>query len=164
MGTRRSTHVEIIVTGDREFGRELLGMSRRALNMTPAFVDIVEHLRDWVRAQYSSRGARSGDRWQALAASTVRAKALRGLDPRIMLATHDLYNSLAHRSADSLVDIDADSLTFGSKLDYFKYHQSRKPRTKLPRRPVIALTELDKREVVKILQRHIVSLRRAVSW
>lgn len=161
---RRSTSIEINVSGGREFARELLRFNVAALNMAPAFEEIIEELRDWARAQYRTHGFRSNDPWRPLKPATLLAKARRSLDPGILMATHRLYDSLTTSSPDAIADFDKNSLEFGSDVPYFKYHQSRRqPRTKIPRRPIIALTEIDKHEVVQILQRHIIGLRRGLA-
>lgn len=160
------TRVEIDVVGDREFARDLLGLAVGALSLKHVFEEVLEKLREVVRQQYSTNGFRGNTPWKPLNAVYRAEKIRRGLDPRIMLATHKLYNSLAHHTSDSIAEVTDDSLTFGSdaatkKGDrYLKYHQSRKPRKKLPRRPVLALTEMDRVEIVGMFRSEIVKARR----
>jgi len=167
----RSSKLEIDIVGDREFARELFGLYTRAMNMQPVMEEVIDFLRENVRQAYFSKGARGGNIWKPLNEAYVRWKLKKGLDPRIMLATHDLYNSLAHTTSDSIAETDEDSLKFGSKAmtkpkrgkakSKLALHQSRKPRKKLPRRAPVDLTMLDKQEIVGMFRDHIVGLRRA---
>lgn len=163
----RSARIEISVGGEREFGNELFGMSARALHIQPAFESILEILREGVRQQYASKGARTGDPWKPLNEQYRAWKISKGLDPRRMLATHDLYDSLAHETGDSIAVATNDELAFGSKRASKKgkpvlaFHQSRKPRSKIPYRPVVKLTDGDRQEIREVFRDHIISLRRA---
>lgn len=159
--------VDVTIVGDREFARDLHGLAIGALNLKHVFEEVLEKLREVVRQQYSTNGFRGNTPWKPLNAVYKAEKIRRGLDPRIMLATHKLYNSLAHHSKDSIAEATDDMLVFGSKVankkgdTYLKFHQSRKPRKKLARRPVLALTEMDKVEIIGMFRSEIVKARRA---
>ena len=160
------SRVEINIVGDREFARDLIGLAGRALSLQPIFEEVLEKLREVVRQQYRTNGFRGNTPWKPLSEVYRQEKIRRGLDPRIMLARHKLYNSLAHKTKDSIAEVTDDTLVFGSKAStkkgdrYLKYHQSRKPRKKLARRAVLALTEMDRVEIVGMFRSEIVKARR----
>ncbi len=52
-------------------------------------------------------------------------------------------------------DITPTMATLGNHAPYFKYHQSSAPRTRLPRRVMIGITNSDKVVIQKIFQQHI---------
>lgn len=165
----KSSRVTIDIAGDREFAREMFGLYTRAMNMKPVMDDVVDILRENVRQQYMTNGFYGNTPWKPLNRAYLRMKERRGLDTRIMLATHALYDSLAHTTADSIAITDEDSLTFGSSAktggkrpkSKLALHQSRKPRTKLPRRPPVSLNVLDEVSIVDAFRDHIIGLRRA---
>ena len=53
-------------------------------------------------------------------------------------------------------DLDADQSTLSNEAPYFKYHQSNKPRKKLPRRIMMKIDEYRRRLIVKYIQEYIV--------
>lgn len=118
-------------------------------------------MRESTAEQFSSQGGNSGG-WQELADSTKQQKARLGLDPRILHATGALVESLTQKFDPRHIErVSGDSLTFGSTVAYGVYHQSSRPRTRLPFRPPIALTENDKRRIVKTVQAALIEADRA---
>src|SRR5205807_5567870 len=84
------------------------------------------------------RSQGGSDRWAPLAASTVAYKARHGLDPRILHATLRLRKSLTtFDGEDHIFEITEDEMMVGSRTPYGIFHQSRRPRTRLPRRPPV---------------------------
>lgn len=56
--------------------------------------------------------------------------------------------------------IQRDQAVIGNSADYFKYHQSNKPRTRIPRRVMLKLDQERKEFIVKAFQAYIIKLTR----
>jgi phage gpG-like protein len=77
----------------------------------------------------------------------------------ILERTGDLVSSLTNPNDPNTVRVEArKTLTLGSRIPYAIYHQSLEPRTKLPRRPEIMLTEAFKRTVMHHVQTYLVQI------
>lgn len=141
--------------GEKQFSREILRVGDNAQDMSPAFDDIHTLILGVERGQFSTQGAAYSGGWKPLAASTKRYKARRGLDPRKLHATLRLRDSLTqptHR--DHVFTSSADEMFVGSKVPYGPYHQRGNPN--LPRRRPFQFNESVRRNILKILQRHLV--------
>lgn len=149
--------IEIDFHGER-VSREILRTGERAENAQPAFDAIGNRVLRITKLQYATRGTRGGTQWRKLKDTTKARKRRKGLDPRILRATLDLYRSVTNKGDPNMVyRVSDDSFTFGTKVGYLKYHQSKEPRYVLPRRPIFAFTPGDKRDIVKDLQRWIIT-------
>ena len=97
---------------------------------------------DDVQTQFRTEGGLSGG-WTPLSLSTLIDKAKKGYGGKQMLErTGALKRSFYNRVSKKKAYISSDS-------PYFGFHQSRKSRTKLPRRPMLLLTQRTKENIVK---------------
>lgn len=142
-------------SGDNLISRRFERFAGRSVAAAPAFQQIADNLRGYERRLFDTQGVSGGVRWDELAPSTIKAKAARDLDLRVLRATNRLRNSLVlKRSPDHEEVIADDFLLFGSKLDYAGYHQRGRG---VPTRKPLQYTETQKRRIVKTLQRYIVT-------
>lgn len=126
---------------------------------------VADLLRHDVELQFDSEGGHASGGWPPLSQRRVEEKARLGLDPRILRATGALFESLTRKYDSRHIErLSGSSLTFGSSVFYGIYHQSSSPRTVIPFRPPIALTDQDKREMVKAMQRALVKGEREAVW
>jgi hypothetical protein len=138
--------------GDKLVSRELLDLGDRALDARPAFRLIAEDFRHFEEARFDTRGYGT---WRPLSPSTIREKARKGLDPRILHATGALRRSLTRRDApDSYVRVFPNFMLFGSSVPYAHYLQT--GTRKMPARKPLGFTEAQKVTTLKRLQRWIV--------
>lgn len=122
-------------------------------------------LRKAVEEQFDTEGGHASGGWPPLSEARVAAKARLGLDPRILRASGALFESLTRKFDSQHIErLSGSSLTFGSTVYYGIYHQSSSPRTVIPFRPPIGLTEQDKRDMVKAMQRALVTGEREAVW
>lgn len=151
--------IEIQAFGETELSREILTLGRRAEDPLPALNAVHEHFLKLEEEQFDTEGAAGADgSWAPLAPSTVARKAAAGLDPRILHATLELRKSLSESSdGNHVYRPTPDGAFMGSAVPYGVFHQSREPRHRLPRRPPVSLSEEDKVEWIKIVQRWLVS-------
>jgi phage gpG-like protein len=101
-----------------------------------------------VQTNFDTQGALSGG-WQPLTAGTIagRVRAGFGASP-ILQRTGALRKSFY-----SFVDEKKALVT--SRSPYFVYHQSRMPRTKIPRRAMLILTENTKQNIVEAFHKFL---------
>jgi phage gpG-like protein len=102
----------------------------------PALQAIADDFREMIAQQFSSEGRAEGTPWPPLAPATLRRK--RAGAP-ILFRTGALLESLRGPSgANHVEEIDASSLTLGSRLPYAMFHQLGTQR--MPARPIIVLS------------------------
>jgi phage gpG-like protein len=163
----RGFNVKVDVFGEQILHRRMVRFEAGLIDASDAFREIITILRSSTVANFASRGVSGGSRWRDLAPSTVARKRRLGLDPRILRATHRLFNSIIGSGSpggDEHVErIGPVSMRWGSRVPYGIYHGSGQPRSVIPYRPPVKLAETDKREIGKILQRAIVSGHGAVT-
>lgn len=148
------------IAGDKQIERELLRVGSRSTNAAPAFSAIADFMIEETRLQFDTQGGHGSGGWQPLQAATVRAKVRHHppLDPRILHATLALAHSLTDRGDKNMVlDIRPQELRYGSKLPYAAAHQNPKSSNPLPQRRPIAFTEHARREIIRKLQRYLVT-------
>lgn len=70
-----------------------------------------------------------------------------------MRASDRLFQSLTDQTADSVVEIEAQEMTFGTEVPYARYHQRGEGRN--PQRKILVVTEEDRRQLKKIVRAHL---------
>lgn len=146
------------VAGDTLVERELLRVGDAARDARPAFDLIAGLMMRETGEQFDTEGRHASGGWKPLKPATLRAKQLKGLDPRILHATGTLERSLTRPGdANQILEVGPQELRFGSRLAYAGAHQNPRPTSRLPRRAPLAFTETAKREMIKILQRWLLT-------
>jgi phage gpG-like protein len=169
---RAAFSVEATVFGEKIVTRRFVRFQAAALDMSGPLRQVAGILADSTRENFRTRGVSGGSKWRDLneryAARTGRAPG-----ERILRLTERLYGSLVGAEGatgaarglsgrfvpgggEHIEEVTPDSLRWGSSVPYGVYHQSSAPRTKIPYRPPVRLSERHKREVVKVLQRALV--------
>ena len=150
--------IEFAVLGETQLQRSLLRFSARYLNATPAMVAIMKYLERVSEKQFQSEGASGSGGWEPLAESTLDFKHRNGYPLEILHQTFALRNSVTQWHAPGAERFAGpQGFTWGSRLKYGIFHQQGAPKVGLARRPVVDLTESQRDDVVKILQRFIVN-------
>lgn len=158
--------VEIDVYGDVQVSRELLRFSDRAGDASPAFRSIADLLEHSEQRQFATGGRYASAGWEKLKPETIRAKArssdptVRGNAKKILQATGALMESLTSDvegiEGGAIRIIDDQQLIFGSQVPYARFHQRGRG---VPRRRVLEVRARDRTEMVKRLQRFLVTGR-----
>ena len=127
------------IEGVPELSR-ILGMTyQKVKNLKKPLQASAKLVRKDVEEQFKTEGGLTGG-WQPLSESTIRGR--KGNAHPILQVSGALRNSFY-----SLVD--ERKAIISSKSPVFKYHQSRKPRKKLPRRAMLVLTNRTKENIVQ---------------
>lgn len=146
-------HMGLSVFGEQLVSREILRTGERVADPVPLWESLFTDLALVEEEQFDSEGSFSGG-WAPLADSTVQAKALAGLDPRILHATLDLRKSLTEVGGPGNIHIAEPSfMVFGSNVTYGKYHQ--KGTATMPRRRPVEVPMSMRSRMMKKLQRFI---------
>lgn len=132
--------------GEEVISRELAGLESRMGDMTPAWPAVLAVFRTIMTRAFVTEGASTGSPWPQLAASTVKQREREGFGGAhpILARTHALERALTTEGGASIVVELPNYFAVSVDLDYFKYHQSKAPRKKIPRRAPINLTQDDK--------------------
>lgn len=150
------------ISGLAEIVARIGGMQGRARDPSPALHVVANLLEAHVQRNFETEGAHGGTPWPPLASSTIRARTRRwgyyrrwpptegagGSGPPLLWHGR-LKRSFARGGVAHIRIVSPSGLTWGSGVVYGTYHQSTRPRTRLPRRPPIAFRDdFQQREIL----------------
>jgi hypothetical protein len=145
-----------VVEGQRVIDRVLVDLEHRITDVRPAWPLVIARFRAIVAKAFATEGASTGAKWAPLAASTVADRRRHHFAPHpILERTGTLRRSLTTDQGLGFVQETATSLTIGSNAKSFPFHQSRRPRTRLPRRAPVELTSTDRTELVRPIAEYV---------
>ena len=133
------------IEGDVEMLRQLQGVSRDLKSWDKEFKQVGSFLLKTFKQNFDTEGRTLGVPWQSLKPSTVAQKQRLGYPSNILVRTGRLKESFKAKAGSF-------SVVISNPTPYFVYHQSKAPRSKLPRRVMMRLDEKRKQEIVKIFQ------------
>jgi phage gpG-like protein len=129
--------------GEEEMVRRFRNISADLKDFRPEFQKSANFLKDFFGGEvFETRGAVIGEKW----------KPTKNLWP-ILERSGRMRRSFKTKA-------DSKSAQVWNAVDYFAYHQSNKPRRKLPRRVMMKLDEARKQKITKIFQGSIVKVLR----
>jgi len=131
------------IEGVPELSRVLIGEYKKVEDFSVPLRQASKFILADVEANFVSEGGLVGG-WQPLAPATAigRARAGFGGEHPILQKTGSLRRSFYPR-------VSKKKAIIRSRSPYFAYHQSLKPRTKIPRRAMLVLTERTKQNIVQ---------------
>ena len=137
------------IEGTTELSRVLIGVSDNLKDFTQPFNDSADYLkRTFSTDVFQTQGRAIGERWKRLSPATVAAKARKGQYGGPLVAT-----GLMQQSFHSVVS--SDRAVIFNTAPYFKFHQSKDARTRLPRRVMMALADPQKEAIVRFFQAYL---------
>jgi phage gpG-like protein len=141
--------LEWSIEGEKQLSRVLIGMESDLKDYTAPLRQSADYLKQvFSRDVFESQGAAIGERWKRLSPHTIAQKARHGFPSTPLIASGKMQNSFERI-------VSSDQAVIFNTAPYFKYHQSKQPRTKLPRRVMMKLAETQKQQIVKYFQEHI---------
>lgn len=141
--------VSIRITGTKEVQRKLRKLGPNLHNLRGAMEDIGDQAADYYANQgFNSQGGVFGSPWRRLKPATLLRKAKRYPGRPPLVATGAMRDSFTYVAGSQQVLI-------GNKADYFKYHQSTAPRTRLPRRQMMGINSPISRMVKSTIENEI---------
>jgi phage gpG-like protein len=143
--------------GDQVIQRRLAALEERVSDLTPAWPAVLRVFRGIMRQAFGSEGASTGTPWPQLAESTVKEREREGYPGRhpILARTHTLERALTTEGGASIVVQMPKYFAIAVDLGYFKYHQSKAPRRRIPRRAPINLTQDNKTQLLHPIRLYV---------
>jgi phage gpG-like protein len=134
------------IEGEMQLSRNLEAIAANSRDWTQAFEQASDYLMNiFENDVFDTEGQAIDEQWDPLSKAYALQKARKYPDKGILEATGAMRNSFWKQ-------IDSTSMTIGNSAEYFKYHQSNQPRSKLPRRVMLKLTNEMKAEIVRKFQ------------
>jgi phage gpG-like protein len=125
----------------------LLHTLAQRIDGKPAVLSLLDQLLEAERERFDGG---KGARWRKLAASTLRTDERQGRDPRPMIETGLLRDSLTRPGhPQQIVRVRPGQLTFGTRVYYARFHQRGQG---TPKRAVVGLTRIQRTRLVEALR------------
>lgn len=142
-------HLEWSIEGEKQLSRVLMDIKGDTERLFGAFNHAAGNLRtEFEKEVFDSKGASIDETWKRLSPATLARKARSGFPAHPLIATGAMRRSFRHAATNEY------GVVFNT-ADYFKYHQSNRPRKKLPRRVMMKLGNNQREMVIKVFQQHI---------
>lgn len=134
------------IEGEKQLSRNLLILADRIQDWTPAFRETASSLKAVFEEDvFKTQGGAIGEHWSPLSAAYAHKKAQMYPGKGILEATGRMKSGF-------MAEFKSNYAKVWNEVEYFKYHQSNKPRSKLPRRVMMKLDNSQKTMVIKIFQ------------
>lgn len=132
------------IEGTKELSRRIGEIGKEIQDWTPAFKQAASDLKQvYENDVFSTEGSEVGEHWKPLSSRYLARKVAQGYPPDILIRTGKMKKSFQSLFRSDYAEV-------WNSVYYFKYHQSKEPRTRLPRRVMMKLGEQQKQLVVKI--------------
>jgi len=137
---------------------ELTRIGGRAGDLRPVF----EHLRpeyvQEVEKRFKSQGSYSGKGWPRLKLSTLKDRKRKGYPPGpILVRSGALRDSLVSNTMNTINTVRRKYWEYGSRIPYAIYHQSTRPRRKLPRRAFLFISNKFRLRTIRAFHSYVVT-------
>lgn len=139
------------IEGDKQISRILLNVSNAAKDFKKPLGQSATMLRKLFEGDvFKTEGGAIQRQWERLSPATVARKARSGspFPTKILVDTGKMQKSF-------YTTVTSDYAIIGNNQDYFKYHQSNKPRKRLPRRQMMRINNDSKASIVRYFQEHL---------
>jgi len=142
------------IEGEQQLSRRLRIAADKIKDWTPAFQETAMTLKNiFSREVFESQGAIIEEQWSPLSKAYAYRKAKKYPGKGILEASGKMRAGFMTLYRPDIAQV-------WNEVEYFKYHQSNKPRTKLPRRVMIKLAEAQRQQVVKIFHKYFIKVTR----
>lgn len=154
------TRITLEIDGRAQFDRVFRRIDFHLTDLRPAWETVRDVFWEIEQDQFQSEGAAGASgKWKPLSkkyeAQKINKYGTFALLAGVLIASEALYKSLTRQTGDTVLDIQKDSITIGTKLPYAKYHQRGGGR--LPQRKIIDFSEKQKTSMMKGIQKTMVS-------
>lgn len=136
------------VEGEQQLLRKLRISQDKVKDWTPAFRQVASVLKKtFSNDVFQTQGGAINERWQKLSPQYLAAKREAGFSGQPLVRTGKMQKSFKTLFKSDLAAV-------WNTAAYFKYHQSNKPRRKIPRRVMMKLGSQQREVIQKIFQKH----------
>ena len=137
------------IEGEKQLSRRLLTLEDAVQDYSYPFSQSADFLKGvFSRDVFQTQGTAIGERWRRLSPVTVAQKARRGYPSTPLIGTGSMQ-----RSFHTIVS--SDQAVIYNTAAYFKYHQSKAPRSHLPRRVMMKIHHNQREQIIRFFQEHI---------
>ena len=127
--------ITLTLHGARETLQKLAMLEKGLSSFKPELKETGEFLKDYyIKAPFETEGTVYGSRWPALVPWYAKWKREKYIGKPLLELTGKMRKAFRY-------DADDHKLVVDNPTEYFKYHQSAAPRTKIPRRQMIGLND-----------------------
>lgn len=157
-------HFTGTVEGVEVLNRSFNRIDQYISDLRGVWPNVVKEFYGVIHEQFASEGAHGASgRWAPLSLAYAKFKAVAFPGQTILKASTSLYESLTNPDApDAIFRMEPMQLTVGTKDPKAMGHQRGK--RNLPARPIISLTNDDKRRVTKSIQVGLVQFTRSLGF
>lgn len=132
------------IEGGKELSRVLRGIGEGIKDWEPAFKETADELHKvFSNDVFETKGAVVGEKWPPLKPAYLAQKIKKGYPADPLIRTGKMKGSFKSLFKGDYAEV-------WNTAEYFKYHQSKAARSKIPRRVMMKLGENQKQVVVKI--------------
>lgn len=134
------------IEGVTEMSRVIRGIDDKANNLRPEFQKVGKYLKKFYSNDvFASEGGVIGEKWQGLNPQYASWKAKKYPGKGILVRTGKMKGAFEYKATKT-------STTISNPTSYFKYHQSRASRSKIPRRVMMKLDEKRRQTIIQIFR------------
>ena len=123
-------------------------VDKRLSNLNEPLKNSNDYMRDEIDKNFAKEGRVFGNRWKRLNSKYSAVKRRRYGKTKILEATGKMKDSFKSKFFRNKVVIT-------NPTPYFKYHQSNKPRQKMPRRVMMEITRTQQTEIYRIFTKYL---------
>lgn len=153
MSSGKFLEIDIKIEGYTELHRGLAGIDIAVNDLRPAWEQISKDFWEEQKGIFDAEGAFAGrNKWTELSEKYRQWKEIKYPGKPILQRTGKLYASLTGKNEGSIFNMEPLEMSIGSNVAYGIYHQSRKPRKKIPRRPFLDTVESQRRRWMRIIK------------
>jgi hypothetical protein len=137
----------VTLEGEVLVDRRLQAIEARMSDVGPAWPAVIKTFREIMAKSFATEGRSTGAAWPELVDTTQAERRRLGFPPAhpILERTGKLKRALVLGEGGDIRSTPRRlTIGVGPEADYFVYHQSNRPRTRLPRRAPVLLTADDK--------------------
>lgn len=136
------------IEGEKQLMRRLRTLGDEVKDWTPALKEASDKLKKvFSQDVFKTQGAVIGENWNPLKPTYLAQKVKQGYSPSPLIKTGLMKDSFKS-------EVTKDQAIISNSASYFKYHQSKEPRSKLPRRVMMKLGNPQKEMIVKVFHTH----------
>lgn len=146
--------IQLEIAGDVQLSRTLLRFRQHAEDMSPAFEQIADDFYEIERRQFASEGVYGSGGWKPLSPGYAARKSVLYPGKPILQATGALFESLTGGRG-AVKKVSRDELLLSTDDEKAPFHQ--RGTRKMPQRRPVELRSQDRKNMVKVLQRYLVS-------
>jgi phage gpG-like protein len=152
-------YITFEVAGDEQLKRSFSRFGEHAKDLSEPFREIVKDFYKIEKKQFESEGGYGSGGWQPLSPRYAAWKAKKYPGRPLMVVSGLLKESLLGENPYSIENVTPKSMEVGTVVNFAVYHQ--KGTCKMPARPLIQLTDADKKRWIKFIQVYLVKQARA---